>query len=222
MISISITADTADTQAYLVRVSGHLKNRRELNAALGTRLATELQTHFTARNAEPNKLGGQKTNFWNTVSENTLVSEVSETGATVSIGSNSHFRIHLMGGTIKPTGGRKWLTIPLITEAHGLRVAEYEKRSGHKLFRLPGTRVLVERSEEDGNRSLLAGQKVSIRRKDNTFGKANIRARSKIRTVFALATEAHIKKDPRALPPQPQLLTALNDAAAAWLNRNTQ
>ena len=218
MISLSVTVDAADVNHFLVKVEGEIKRPKALNDALGRRLARELQGHFRARNAEPNNMAAPKTNFWNQISDATAMTEATDIGATVTI-AESRFRIQLFGGTIKPTGGRKWLTIPLIKEARGLRVSEYEAKTGHKLFRLPGTRVLVERSE-DGNRSLIAGEKISLRRNGGNFRKVNIRARSKIRTVYALATEAHIQKDPRALPPQDKLITALTETGNAWLARN--
>ena len=61
MISISVTIDAADTQKFLVQVTGELKRPKALNDALGRRLARELQGHFRARNGEPNKMAAPKT-----------------------------------------------------------------------------------------------------------------------------------------------------------------
>ncbi|MEI6655352.1 MAG: hypothetical protein WCP45_11330, partial [Verrucomicrobiota bacterium] len=135
MTSITITSNAADTGAFLVKVNGLLRGgRRALNAALAARLEADLHTHFRARNTEPNKMGASKTHYWQDISNATAVTSITASGAVVSI-ADVRFRIQLFGGTIKPTGGRKFLTIPLIAEARAHRVADYEKTTGRKLFR---------------------------------------------------------------------------------------
>lgn len=220
MIRISITTDAADARAFLVRIEGEIRNPKSLNDALGRRLARELQGHFRARNTEPNRLGGVKTNFWKDVADATVMTEATETGATVTI-AEAHYRIHLFGGTIKPTGGRKWLTIPLVREAHGRRVREYEKQTGRKLFRLPGRKVLMERTGH-GSDSFLAANSTDTIRGKNGYRKVGIGGGSTLRAVYALAGSARIKQDPRALPTQEQLLSALNDTAGKWAARLTR
>lgn len=217
MISISITADAADARAFLVRIEGRIRNPKDLNDALGRRLARELQDHFRQRNAEPNKMGAAKTNFWADVAEATGMTEATAAGATVSV-AEPRFRIHFYGGTIRPTGGRKWLTIPLIAEARGKRVADYEAQSGNKLFRLPGTRVLVERTDQ-GDRSLVGRSTGTVRRRAGGFRQVGISGRSQIRLVYALAAKVTHKKDPRAVPTQAQLVQALGDEADQWAAR---
>lgn len=217
MISISITADAGDTRAFLVRVEGELRNPKALNDALGRRLARELQGHFRARNREPNKMGAKKTNFWVDVADATAMTEATANGATVTI-AESRYRIHLFGGTIKPTGGRKFLTIPLVKEARALRVREYENKTGKKLFRLPGTGVLVERTDKGADR-FLASNSTGVIRGKTGFRKIGIGGGSLVRAVYALKTSVTIKKDPRALPPNPALIEALSDTANKWAER---
>ena len=179
MIAVTVTVDAADSQRFLVEVQGKLKNPKALNTALGKRLARELQGHFSARNSEPNTMGATKTNFWETVSGLTQLTDVNETEATVSIGE-VRFRIHLHGGTIKPTGGRKFLTIPLIPEARGKRVSEWEAEHPRQaLFRVGN--ALMERTDQ-GDRSFLGAQKATVRR-NGVFRSVNVRARSQIRGV---------------------------------------
>lgn len=219
MISITITADAAATNAFLVRVEGELRKPKALNDRLGRRLAKELQAHFNSRKAEPNKLGGKKTGFWAGVRAATVLTEVSDTGATVTIGADSHFRIHLLGGTIRPTGGRKFLTIPLVKEARGQRASEYERTSGRKLFRLKGGRVLMERTET-GDRSLISRQAPTMRTKSG-YKVFQLGAGMRVRAVYALATEATIRRDPKALPPMAELATALQESANQFAARLT-
>lgn len=202
----------------MVRVEGQIRNPKALNDALGRRLARELQGHFRARNKEPNKMAAPKTNFWEGVAATTAMTEATDAGATVQLGVGSNFRIHLFGGKIKPTGGRKFLTIPLIKEARAMRVADYEKKTGNKLFRLPFGRVLFERDEK-GNRSFTGAEKVTVRGRGGSFNTIRIRQRSQVRPVYALKTEVTIKQDPRALPDPAKLLNALQDTADKWVAR---
>ncbi|MDP3851965.1 MAG: hypothetical protein Q8Q59_15795 [Luteolibacter sp.] len=213
-MKITITSDAEATRNFLVAVEGELTDRRGLNAALGARLADELQSHFRSRNSKPNRMGGMKTNFWEQVAEATQVEEITENAAVVSI-AETRYRIHLYGGTIKPTGGRRFLTIPLIKEARSLRVADYEKQTGRKLFRLPGTGVLVERSDAGGERFLAQNSSGVIRGKTG-YRKIAIGGGSKLRAVYALKTSVTIKRDPAALPPAEKLLSALQETANAW------
>lgn len=214
MITLTITADTAGTNAFLVKIEGVLKNPRGLNAALGSRLADELQDHFRGRNAEPNKMGAPKTNYWQQVAEATKVESITDSAAIVAV-AEQRFRIHLFGGTIKPTGGRKFLTIPLIKEARALRAREYESKTGHKLFRLPGSRVLVERDDK-GDRSLMSGSTGTIRGRSG-YRKINIGGRTRLRAVYALCASVTLKPDPKALPDKNQLITALMETGTAWI-----
>ncbi len=212
MISITITTDAAATQAFLVRVEGELKRPKALNDRLGRRLAKELQAHFLARNAEPNKMAAPKTNFWSGVRAATALTEVSASGATVTIGSDSRFRIHYLGGIIKPTGGRKFLTIPLIKEARGLRAKSYEQESGRELFRVG--RVLMERTGE--NVPTTNGIRSASMLTKSGHKAFNLGPGTTMRPVYALATQATIKRDPRALPPMAELAAALQEAANQW------
>lgn len=218
MISITVTSTgAAGSRDFLVAVAGKLERPLELNKALARRLVADLKAHFAVRNSEPNKRGWPKTNFWQGVAEGTQAGEITDQGATVIVGKDTHVRIHLLGGTVKPTGGRKFLTIPLIKEAAGLRAAVYEETTGRELFRLPGSKVLVERTA-DGTQSTLNSEKPSMRTRSG-YKTFNLGPGMRVRPVYALATQAVIPKDPRALPPAAELAKALQDAANAWAKR---
>lgn len=218
MISITIISDAANTQAFLVRLEGGIRRPKALNDRLARALARRLQAHFKDREKEPNKLGGKKTGFWAGVRAGTVVGEVSDSGATVRVGVDTFFRIHLLGGTVKPVRGR-FLTIPLVKEAHGLRAAEYERQSGRKLFRLPGSKVLLERTAA-GTQSTMRRESPTLRTRAG-YKVFNLGPGMRVRPVYALATEAKIKADPRALPPRADLAATLQEAANAWAARET-
>lgn len=220
-MTITIHADTADTKAFLVRITGQLQSRRSLHAALGNRLADALQDHFRARNAEPNRMQAPKTNYWNQLAEATQVTSVTDEQAVVSI-ADARFRIQLFGGTIRPTGGRRFLTIPLVPQARGRRVAEYEKATGHKLFRLPNTGVLVERTDMNGSPDRFAARRTTgVIRGKTGFRTIGIGGGSLLRTVYALKTSVTVPRDPEAMPAQTELVAALQDEANDWISRQT-
>lgn len=213
MINVSVTADTEKATDFIVKLTGKIERPKALNDALGRQLARDLQSHFKIKNRVPNNLRGKKTNFWQSVSKATVMTEATDNGATVTIGE-SRFRIHLQGGVIKPTGGRKALTIPLVADAHGKRVREYEQSSGKKLFRMGG--ALFERSSK-GDRSLTGATRVSTRNRAGQTRSLNLRGKSQVRAVYALAKSVTIKADPTALPDPKKLLLSLNDTAEKWL-----
>lgn len=134
MISVKVTVEDTAARSFLARVSGALTNRRGLNAALAGRLADDIKAHFGRKNAIPNKMAAPKTNFWQDVADDTMPANITDTGASVLIASD-RFRIHLFGGTILPKKARA-LTIPLVASARGRFARDYEKDTGHRLFRV--------------------------------------------------------------------------------------
>lgn len=216
MISMAVTADAEVARRYLVTVVGRLEDRTALNKVLAFRLRDELRDHYAELDTKPNKLGGDKTHFWARVAKSTDVAEFTATGAVVSV-SDVRYKIQLFGGTVKPVNG-KFLTIPLIAGAHGMRVAEYEKKTGKKLFRTPFGRVLYERGEA-GDRTFIGAQKVTVRGNKSNRGGYNsiaIRERSRVRAVYALKEQVTISKDPAAFPDPAKLLESLQDEASGY------
>lgn len=67
-------------------------------------------------------------------------------GMGAEIANNAeHYGFKVRGGTITP---KRWthLTIPLVPEAKGRYVAEYQQNTGNRLFRPKGRAVLMERT----------------------------------------------------------------------------
>lgn len=213
-MNLTVTVDSADLNRFLVRFSGELENPVGLHKVLGTRLADEFITHFRARNSEPNKMGAPKTNYWAQIAASTSLGQVDAAGATVIIG-DQRFAIQLHGGTITPTGGRKFLTIPLIPAARGKLVSEYEANSGNKLIRPGRAKVLMERSDQ-GNASTLSARKFRTRTSTG-YRDVTVRARSLLRPVYALAESVTLQEDPRALPDRNALAAALQEEGNEWL-----
>lgn len=215
MISISVKMEPGSVKQITVELQGKIENLQGLNKVLASRLADELVDHFRRKNSKPNKLGGTKTNFWNKMADATAVTAVSETGATVTV-AEERFRIHVTGGVIKPSPGKKALTIPLVPEARGLMASSYVRKFNRLLFTIPGRRALFERTDR-GSESVIGKTNVRARRGKRTLT-IPLSARSTIRPVYALAAKATIDADPDALPNADQIQTALLEEAADWID----
>lgn len=207
MIAVTGNVDARGARSFLVDVKVKLEKRRDFNEALGIRLRRELRTHFTRRNSEPNKMDAPKTNFWNQVAAATDLGEITETGAEVRV-AEARFRIHLFGGTIVPKVA-KALTIPLIKEARGESVASYRRKTGHRLFTIPGRDVLFEKM--DSGRAT-ESRVNATRGRDRSFG-VKLAPKQPLRGVFLLRDSVTIDKDPKALPPLDDLVAALQEEA---------
>lgn len=82
------------------------------------------RTHLFRLNDErPNRLGGKRTNWFGQVAKST---SATAEGATVKVNlAHVGIRQRVEGGTIRPTNGRKFLTIPARSEAYGTRAKEH-------------------------------------------------------------------------------------------------
>lgn len=220
MLTVTVKSDARGALDFLVTMEGKLRNPRNLNAALAETLERKLRAHFAGRQDEPNRLGAPKSGFWAEVRRGTIVGEVTDEGATVQVGVDTNFRIHLLGGTVKPKRGR-YLTIPLVKEAYRKTVSTYEKDNKRKLFRIPGLNVLLERSMKTGDRSMIRPERASMLTKggNRVF---QMGSGVRVRPVYALATQAVIKPDPKAIPPASELAAALQETANSWLARQAR
>jgi hypothetical protein len=77
-----------------------------------------------------------------------------KSGASIANSAN-HYAFKITGGTIKPKRA-KHLTIPMVPEAAGRRVKEYETLTGNRLFRVLGKKALFENTEDGGFRAVYA------------------------------------------------------------------
>lgn len=83
----------------------------------GVAMRNSLISHFRAKNAKPNRLGGQRTNFWLAVG-NTCSAPAATGGKVVVSIRHPHVTAHVYGTTIKPKKARM-LAIPVAAEGHG-------------------------------------------------------------------------------------------------------
>jgi len=216
-VSVSVTVRmSGNNPGFIVAATVAPERIEAFNRVLAERLADELKEHFTARNSEPNKMGGAKTGFWKDVARATAVTAVNAAGAVVSV-AEERFRIHFYGGTIKPKTA-KFLTIPLIPGARGKFARDYERTTGRKLFSLPGVNVLFEKNKDTPDRTLVGEEKARTRVK-GVRKSIGLRARTPLRAVYALAKSSTIRRDPDAIPPVDKLAAALAEEGNDFLAR---
>lgn len=176
-----------------------------IGEAAGRAVSNQLRKHFFGLNkARPNQLGGKRTNFYNAAARS-VSHRLTDTGVTVSV-NKLGFRQRLQGGLIKPTRGRRYLTIPATPDAYNTRAGEW-----HNLkfgFAFNGRGELRPALIEAQSTALKFGKK---KRKDGTVSvKRTIREGG--RAVFWLVRSVNQKPDPSVLP---SMLSIRETAAGA-------
>jgi hypothetical protein len=117
-------------------------------------------------------------------------------GATIG-NEADNYAFKVTGGTITPKKA-KALTIPLVLEAKGFKSAEYQTRSGKRLFTIKGKNALFERIDQ-----VVTGS----RGKRGRPGATPIK-RSGIRAVYALMKSVTMGPWPGAIPDEEEIQKA--------------
>lgn len=141
--------------------------------------------HITAA-----KLGAQPTEFFGKAARRTTSRATSNYGL-VEIGSAGFSRA-FREVTIRPTNGRRWLTIPKSAASYGHTVKEMRSHAGWKIYRPGSARILI--GVKDGRRVPL----------------------------FALAEQAHQRQDRSLLPGDRELGEAASAAAMREFSRQME
>lgn len=116
---ISVAGDTASpaVAALLNEVAPE-----RLHASVGEAAVILFQNHF--RNAPTNKRGWESTGFWASAAKATNW-KTSSVGVVINV-NQVGVRQRLIGGTIRPTGSRKYLSLPAREAAYGRAPAEFD------------------------------------------------------------------------------------------------
>jgi hypothetical protein len=196
---MNVTIETSGSaNVTLGKLVEGVRHRRPLNAALGKRGEVELREHFLDRNQEPNKSGFPKQDFWSRIRKSTALSQVDESGATVSI-SDPALAQKIYGGEIRPREG-KYLTLAAIAVAAG------------KSPRVFSNLELLIRWKDGKRRA------VALYLPDPVGTAAGKGKGSSSGTVFYwLVLSVTQKRDPRALPDRAEFQKALLDEAGAFI-----
>lgn len=183
----TITLDSADLRNALADLAKLGEKPRGIVAAAIAAVRVKLIEHFAARNQEPNKLGGRKTNFWEQILQSTQITEVTDRYGVVSIG-DARFAQKVFGGKLVPKNASA-LTIPLRAEAHGRSASVLETEMSIKLF--------------------------VVHKFGKAFLAAKVGSR--LMVFYLLAKSVTQKPDPRALPPMEELESVALEAAQEQL-----
>lgn len=150
--------------------------------------------------------GGGRSRFGADVAAGWHFLVADRTGALI-YNDADHFAHKVRGGTITAKRVR-FLTIPLVPEAKGLRVETYVQNTGRKLFTIPGRNALFERTDAPNGESAI--RRTQGRNRDGSVER--IRRKSGIRTVYALVRSVTQSPWPGALPPDGELTEAFTNA----------
>ncbi|MBB5351355.1 hypothetical protein HNR46_001591 [Haloferula luteola] len=152
--------------------------------------------------------GRESTGFGEDIAVAWHVASSDATGAIIANGAPL-YRHKVKGGPITPKRV-KFLTIPIVPEAHGRRAIDYSRDFSSRLFMIPGKMALFERVENEGDFSVLTPTRIRKRNGRN----AGLAARSTVRAVYLLSRG--ITQDPwlGALPPEEDLIEAFR---RGWL-----
>ena len=156
----------------------------EVGARAAVNAAKEYHREYDARGGWRGK-GNSRTgrsNYGENVAQGWHFRTADVDGAVIENNAD-HFKFKVTGGRIIPKRV-EFLTIPMVDEARGRRVKDYEIFSGRKLFRVRGKRALFE----------LLGK-----------GKG-------VRAVYALVKSVTQPAWPGALPPDDVLIGAFSNA----------
>lgn len=118
------------TLAALYQRAVKLLAPASVNLEIANECAKETRNHFRVLDAlRPNRIGGKRTNFWGKYVKNITPrgesdrAVVSIDDPNTSASGKSPLLLHYYGGTVTPTRS-KFLTVPAVPEAHGVRARE--------------------------------------------------------------------------------------------------
>lgn len=113
-MSINLRLGRDDVTPDLMRL---LRSVPAVRKIAGMAMRNALISHFRAKNATPNRLGGARTNFWLSVA-NACSAPIATGGKVVVSIRHPHVATHVYGATITPKKARM-LAIPVAPEGHG-------------------------------------------------------------------------------------------------------
>lgn len=202
MNSIQITMKESITRLFALAAKA--LGPEKVNAEVANAAAKECRNHFRLLDASrPNKLGGKRTHFFGQYAK-TITPRWDAAKAVVAISEpqtsgpgKSPLALHYFGGTVRPTRS-KFLTIPAVPEAHGVRAREAQW-AGKLHFALVGGKhpaLVLRDNEGKGKKRLGAG-----------------------RVIYWLARSVTIKADKEVLPSEAVLIAAAHGAISRIVRR---
>jgi len=215
MISFSITENATPALQRMVR---QCANPLPGLKAAATGVSELLRGHFKEKNETPNRLGGQRTNYWLEVRHSVKKWYALGPRAVTLAVTHPTFCQKVFGGVIK---AKNWpfLTVPIHAEAHGKKASVVARAFGSRLFRLatPGRPV-----QRRGTLSRLLGA-LGVRRQSYQDGDILAGKRDgKLVKLYVLKESVNQPPDPTALPPETEMRQTAQQAFGEWLEREKQ
>lgn len=220
MTGVLVRVESDAVRAVLSEMSGQAFTQRVRSAAAQAARNT-LVDHFRSRQAEGNEQGWPSKGFWDGTRADAVTKSIrrarEEGGATVIAIASAALAHRIEGGKVRPTGGRRYLTIPATPEAYMADSARTH---------LGGRLAFVYGLYKDGTwRPALAATDNYLRRvkRGRNAGTERLARRGErgergVGAVqFWLVRSATHKPDLRAMPPEGELADAAQVAASAEL-----
>jgi len=156
-MSLGVRIDVGEQIAKEIARLGKLVDPVLLRKRLAVDVLNLFQDHY--RSLPPNRqFPGRTTHFWADAARSTSFALDSD-GFTITTNKQGVLQRYL-GGTIKPTGGRKYLTIPAREEAYGKLASDFNNLrfaitdQGPALVEADATRIKIGRQKKDGTRNI--------------------------------------------------------------------
>lgn len=197
---ITINTSTHGTAPAVVRAIAGAVQPEKIKPVIGAAVVKSFQVHlFAANRSKPNALGGARKNFYRRAANATAYTVLPD-GVQISVNERG-IRQRVVGGTIRPKT-KKFLTIPVVAEAHGKRASEF-----------PDLVVIFDRN----------GRPVGLGRReagDAVVQRAGrVTGASGVRMIFRLAKSATQQPDPSVVPGAFEIAAAVISAVNSHVDR---
>lgn len=191
---MELRIDIKTTVNALYELAAKTLAPRPLNTVAATAATKVARRYFQLLDAtRPNQLGGKRTHFWGKYAQYTHpFADENKASVVISdpVGPGQPLAAHYYGATITPTNS-KFLTVPAIAAAHGVRARDYPSALS---FALVGGKYPALVAEDNHGKKNRAGQ-----------------------VVYWLAKSITLQADESVLPPEAALLVEVKAALLRYL-----
>ena len=174
---------------------------QRLNSFIGPAVSKVVKRNFLAR--PHNKRGWQPVNFWAGAARSTNWQVVPE-GVVISV-NQIGVRQRYEGGPIRPTGGRKAITIPVAEEAYGKTAADFGDQLQLVIIKGRGAWLAL-KSYEQRPQDKQHGR-------NQTHGPGLSTVRERLKFLFMLSAGVNQDADRSVLPTDEEILDTAVEAA---------
>lgn len=158
MKTLIVRIGNGGVPAGLSKLSAKGKNPEPGLLIAGRAVGNLLKAHYRRKDQTGNRLGGQRTHYWQRVGQSVNAPKPEGKNTVVVAISEPTFGHKVTGGTIRAKRA-KCLTIPVHPDAHGRRASVLEMTKGIQLFRVKN--VLAARGA-DGQLTVFYALKKSV------------------------------------------------------------